>query len=379
MHSLEYCVLLAAIAQGATVQERGWIPLRAPEIPEVPPVRPDSFSPGSVSSGGRFGGDVVGAGSSGATIGGLVAEPASTTLFQPGFYEKNKELIKKAVESVYDVLDFLQNVISLAEPDDDDDHDDTDKWQPTGTLPASIRPTQVANTTDGASNSTVNYILTQNNVTYTFLSDPRLMSKDVVAELASYRLSAYQELFTQQEYSMLKVDPICFYANIESIYLNASSSEVADASITASPTQSLGRRQSTDDENTTCEDVGIPGVSPVCTTASDSSQWTSSHASDISSLWAYELPDQLRSAHFATPTAASGEVTATATSTTSCVGLDGGEGPVTRYRELKTRDVESATASGGSIGESVSAGIRIGGGSLLACIVSAASFGVSML
>jgi hypothetical protein len=375
MHSLEYCVLLAAIAQGATIQERAFI---APKAPEIPPVRPDSFSPGSVSSGGRFGGDVVGAGSSGATIGGLVAEPASTTLFQPGFYEKNKELIKKAVESVYDVFDFLQNVISLAEPDDDDD-DDTHKWQPTSTLPASIRPTQVANTTDGALNSTANYILTQNNVTYTFLSDPRLMSKDVVAEMASYRLSAYQELFTQQEYSMLEVDPICFYANIESIYLNASSSEVADASITPSPTQSLGRRQSTDDETTSCEDVGIPGVSPVCSSTGDSPQWTSSHASDISSLWAYELPDQLRSAHFATPTAVSGEVTATATSTTSCVGLDGGEGPVTRYRELKTRDVESATASGGSIGESVSAGTRVGGGSLFACIVAAAMFGVSML
>jgi hypothetical protein len=375
MHSLEYCVLLAAIAQGATIQERAFI---APKAPEIPPVRPDSFSPGSVSSGGRFGGDVVGAGSSGATIGGLVAEPASTTLFQPGFYEKNKELIKKAVESVYDVFDFLQNVISLAEPDDDDD-DDTHKWQPTSTLPASIRPTQVANTTDGALNSTANYILTQNNVTYTFLSDPRLMSKDVVAEMASYRLSAYQELFTQQEYSMLEVDPICFYANIESIYLNASSSEVADASITPSPTQSLGRRQSTDDETTSCEDVGIPGVSPVCSSTGDSPQWTSSHASDISSLWAYELPDQLRSAHFATPTAVSGEVTATATSTTSCVGLDGGEGPVTRYRELKTRDVESATASGGSIGESVSTGIRVGGRSLLAFIVSAAIFGVSML
>jgi hypothetical protein len=374
MHSLEYCVLLAVVAQGATIQERAFI---APKAPEIPPVRPDSFSPGSVSSGGRFGGDVVGAGSSGLTVGGLVAEPASTTLFQPGFYEKNKELIKKAVEAVHDVFDFLQDVISLAEPDNDED--DTDTWQPTSTLPASIRPTQVANTTDGASNSTVNYILTQNNVTYTFLSDPRLMSKDVVAEMASYRLSAYQELFTQQEYSMFKVDPICFYANIESIYLNASSSEVAHASITASPTQSPGRRQSTDDENTSCEDVGIPGASPVCTAVSDSSQWTSSHASDISSLWAYELPDQLRSAHFATPTAVSGEVTATATSTTSCVGLDGGEGPVTRYRELKTRDVESATASGGSIGESVSAGIRVGGGSLLACSVAAAMFGVSML
>jgi hypothetical protein len=374
MHSLEYCVLLAAVAQGATIQERAFI---APKAPEIPPVRPDSFSPGSVSSGGRFGGDVVGAGSSGLTVGGLVVEPASTTLFQPGFYEKNKELIKKAVEAVHDVFDFLQDVMSLAEPDNDED--DTDTWQPTSTLPASIRPTQVANTTDGASNSTVNYILTQNNVTYTFLSDPRLMSRDVVAEMASYRLSAYQELFTQQEYSMLEVDPICFYANIESIYLNASSSEVADASITASPTQSLGRRQSTDDENTSCEDVSIPGVSPVCTAVSDSSQWTSSHASDISSLWAYELPDQLRSAHFATPTAVSGEVTATATSTTSCVGLDGGEGPVTRYRELKTRDVASGTASAGPIGESVSAGIRVGGGSLLACIVSAAMFGVSML
>jgi hypothetical protein len=52
---------------------------------------------------------------------------------------------------------------------------------------------------------------------------------------------------------------------------------------------------------------------------------------------------------------------------------------VTRYRELKTRDVESATASGGSIGESVSAGIRVGGGSLLACSAAAAMFGVSML
>jgi hypothetical protein len=378
MHSLEYCVLLAAVAQGATIQERGWIPFRAPEIP---PVRPESFSPGSVSSGGRFGGDVAGVGSSGLAAGGLVAEPASTTLFQPGFYEKNKELIVKAVEAAYDVFDFLQNVISLGEPDGDDD-DDTVKWQPTGTLPASVRPTQVANTTDGASNSTVNYIITQSNVTYTFLSDPRLMSKDVVAEMAdssSNRLSAYRELLTVQEYSMFQVDPVCFYANIESIYLNAFSSIVADASTTPSPTQSLGRRQSTDDENTTCEETGRPGVSPVCSAVGDSPQWTSSDASDISSLWAYELPDQLRSAHFAIPTAASGEVTATATSTTSCVGLDGGEGPVTRYRELKTRDVASGTASAGPIGESVSAGIRVGGGTLLAWIVGAAMVGVSML
>lgn len=329
MSSLKSCILLAALAHGATVQERAFIPFRAPKVPDRP----------ELSSGGarpHIGSDSPGAGAgagawSGLADGGRGTAPESTNPFQPGFYERNKELIEKSVEAAGEVFDVLQNVIDLASGGGDDD--DTEKWQPTNTLPSSIRPTQVASTSDGASNSTANYILSQNNVTYTFLSDPRLMSMDVVARIADSsfnRLSSYQDFFTEQEYSMFLDDPICFYANIESMYLNASSTVVADTSITPSPTQSLARRQSTDDANTSCVDLGLPGISAVCSAASGSPEWTSSQSSELSSLWASELPDQLWSAHFATPTATSGEVTATETSTTSCAGLDGGEGPVTR-------------------------------------------------
>lgn len=321
----------------------------------------------------------------GIAAGGRGTAPESTTPFQPGFYERNKELIEKAVEAIGEVYDVLSNVIDLAGGGDDDD-EDTKEWQPTYTLPPSIKPTKVASTSDGATNSTANYIISQNNVTYTFFSDPRLMSKDVVAEMADSsfnRLSLYQDLFTAREYDMFLEDPICFYANIESLYLKASSSAVAQASVTPSPTQSLERRQSTDDESTSCVDIGVAGISPVCTAVPGSPQWTSSQASEISSLWASALPDQLWSAHFATPTAASGEVTATATSTTSCVGIDGGEGPVTRYRELKIRGADAEETSGAGDGgnaaaitpadESVSAGVKIGGVSLLACTMGGAA------
>ena len=280
------------------------------------------------------------------------------------------------MEAAGEVFDVLQDVIDLAGGGDEDDEDDTGNRQSTATLPSSTRPTRVASMSDGASNSTANYIISQNNATYTFYLDPRLMSKDVVAEMASSsfnRLSTYQDLFTEREYAMFLKDPICFYANIESMYLNASSSVVAAASTTTpSPTQSLERRQSTDDENTSCVNIGIREV---CTAVPGSPQWTSSQASEISLLWASALPDQLWSAHFAMPTAASAEVTATATSTTSCVGLDGGDGPVTRYRELQTRSMDAEEISGAGDGgngaattpanESVSAGVKIVGASLL--------------
>jgi len=378
MHSLKSCVLLAAVAHGATIQERAIVPFRAPKVPE----RPNFISTGS--AGGvrpHIGSGASGVGGwAGIAAGGRGTALETTTPFQPGFYERNKELIEKAVEAIGQVYDVLSNVIDLAGGNDDEE-DDTEKWQPTNTLPSSIKPTQVASTSDGATNSTANYIISQNNVTYTFFSDPRLMSKDVVAEMAdssSNRLSSYRDLFTQGEYSMFLNDPICFYANIESMYLNASSSAEAEPSTTPSPTQSLARRQSSDGESTSCEDLGIAGVSQVCTAVPGSPQWTSSQASEISSLWAYQLPDQLWSAHFATPTAASGEVTATATSTTSCPAFDGREGVVTRYRELQIRSMDAGETSGSDgaaitpANESVSAGVKIGGASLLACTLGGA-------
>lgn len=169
-------------------------------------------------------------------------------------------------------------------------------------------------------------------------------------------------------------DPICFYANIESMYLSASSSiAAASSTITPSPTQSLDRRQiypsPTDDGATSCTDVYIGRDFQVCSAVAGSPEWTSSQGSLITALWATGLPDQLWSAHFATPTAVSGDVTATATSTTSCAGLDGGEGPVTAYRELKIRgmDETSGSSDGGAsvtpAPESTGAGVRLHGSS----------------
>ncbi|KAM0704365.1 hypothetical protein Q7P35_008599 [Cladosporium inversicolor] len=388
MHSLKSCVLLAAVAHGATIQERAIVPFRAPKIPERPDFIP-SGSGGLRTHIGSGTSDAAGAWA-GIAAGGRGTAPESTAPFQPGFYERNKELIEKAVEVVGQVFDVLQNVIDLSGGSDDED--DTEKWQPTNTLPPSLRPTQVASTSDGASNSTTNYIISQNNITYTFFSDPRLMSKDVVAQMADppfNRLSSYQDLFTSREYSMFLNDPICFYANIESMYLNSSATVQAGASMTPSPTQSLQRRQTTDGESTTCVGPMIPGVSQVCSAVAGSPQWSSSQASEISSLWASQLPDQLWSAHFATPTAVSGEVTATATSTTSCVGLDGGEGPVTRYRELQIRGMDAEETSGTGDGgestaitpanESVSVGVKIGGVSLLACTMGGAAAVIATL
>jgi hypothetical protein len=377
MQYLKRWILLAAVAHGATIQERGIVPPRAPKVPERP----------GFTSGGLGGvRPLISSGTSDAegwrafTTGGRGTAPESTTPFQQSPYYGNKELIEKAVDALLQLNDLLQNVMDLVGGNDDDD-DNSEKWQPASTMPQSLKPTQVASTSDGALNSTANYILSQNNVTYTFFSDPRLMSKDVVAEMANpsplNRLSPYQDLLTAQEYDMFLNDPICFYANIEGMYLNASSSVVAQASITPSPTQSLQRRQFPPEESTSCEDVGIAGVSSVCTAAPGSPQWTSSQASEISSLWADQLPDQLWSAHFATPTAVSGEVTATATSTTSCLGLDGGDGPVTKYRELQTRTSESADGSDGaattSVSESVSTGVKNGVVSLLVCTIGGAA------
>lgn len=373
MRSVNYGLFLASVAQCASLKERG-IPFRAPEVPEAPPVRPDFESPGSGGYRPGIGSDSPG---TGGLTGGFAAEgtaPESTTPFQAGSPGSNKELIEKALEVAGDVFDLLQDVVDLATSGGGSDDSSstsashiTNKWQPTSTLSQRVKPTSVGSTSDGASNATANYVITQNNATYTFLSDPRLMSKDVVAEMADgylNRLSSYQDLFTSQEYSMFVNDPICFYANIESMYLSASSSiAAASATITSSSTQSLDRRQiypsPTDDGATSCTDVHIGGDFQVCSAVAGSPEWSSSQGSSITALWATDLPDQLWSAHFATPTAVSGDVTATATSITTCAGLDGGEGPTTAYRELKTSDSSDGGASVTTLPESTSAGVRL--------------------
>jgi hypothetical protein len=357
----------AALAQcTAIVQERAIVPVRAPPRP----IRP--ATPGSL--GGIGGGGVrpvvggygqVGGGLSASTGAGRGTAPESTTPFLSNPNGGNRGLIGKAVEAASLVFD-LQNVVSLSGGDDDDDDDDdiAKNWR-TSTTTGLSQTTRAASTSGSA---TANYTLSQNNETYAFLSDPRLMSRDVVAELASAntsapRLLSNRKLFTPSEYRMYLDDPICFYANIESMYLEAFSSSstgsFAVSTTNPTPTQSLlQRRQSSADEAAESTSCFVMGPQRICSGGPGSPEWTSSQAASISSLWATELPDQLWSAHFATPTTASDEVTATATSTTSCSGLNGREGPVTKYRELKFR--ETSVAATTSTNESTGGAARTG-------------------
>lgn len=347
MRSITCCLLLTAAVNGASVRERAAIPpVRAPpKIGETPnsPYHPNAVHPPEAPGAGN-------GALTGAAAAGRGTAPESTTPFksEEGLYARNKELIDKALESIEDVFDLLGDIVDLIGGDDDDDEADEDE----PSTPRPPKPTQVSSTSDGATNSTANYILSQNNVTYTFFSDPRLISQDVVAEMSGpfpNRLSFQEDLFTAEEYSLFVNSPVCFYANIERMYSSASA-EAASASTlstTAAPSATQSP-SSSDEDNTSCVDIGVGPT--VCTAIPGSPQWTSSQASEISSLWAYQLPDQLWSAHFATPTAVSGEVTATATSTTSCPAFDGGEGgPVTSYRELKVRggdNTETETSGG---------------------------------
>lgn len=322
----------------------------------------------------RPGGGILGGGSSGAAgswstiaAGARGTAPESTTPFLVNTNGGNRELVEKAVEAAGLVFDLLQNVVSLFGDDGDDGDDDDENWRaPTTTgLPQALKPTQVASTSDGATNATANYILSQDNETYTFLSDPRLMSKDVVVGMANAntstpRLQPDRSFFTSSEYRMYLDDPICFYANIEGMYLEAFSSSETGVSASTTPTltRSLQRRQSQADESSSSRTTScfVMGPNAICPGGPGSPEWTSSQAVSVSSLWATELPDQLWSAHFATPATASDEVTATATSMTSCSGLNGREGPVTQYRELRFRDT-----SGGGGAETTSTNEVTGG------------------
>lgn len=349
-------MLLAAAAQGSSTHERAFIPpVRAPPVrspPRVGEVPNSAYRPNNVRPAGV--GEVGSGALTGVAGAGRGTAPESTTPFksEEGFYARNKELIDKALESVEQVFDLLSNIVDLAGGDDDDEDDDSSS----STIPLT-EPTQVSSTSDGATNSTANFILNQNNVTYTFTSDPRLISLDVVAEMSGptpNRLSFQQDLFTAEEYGMFVESPVCFYANIERMYSSAAaeaaSASASDASSPITSASPSATDSPSDEEATSCIDIGIGA--PVCTAIAGSPQWTSSQASSISSLWAYQLPNQLWSAHFATPTAVAGEVTATATSTTSCPALDGGDGgPVTSYRELKVRgggEGATGTSSGGA-------------------------------
>lgn len=137
-------------------------------------------------------------------------------------------------------------------------------------------------------------------------------------------LYEYRTLFTEEEYSMLQDDPLCFYANFGRLYENyavesrTSTGSVSEQTSTAATTTTAQAKRAAqplprDDEPTPClgcGDVEDPDA-PVTATAI--------HEGKARTLYLTYLPDQLRMVYTSTPTS----LTATATSTTTCSGLSG--------------------------------------------------------
>ncbi|KAK5119219.1 hypothetical protein LTR85_007833 [Meristemomyces frigidus] len=166
--------------------------------------------------------------------------------------EENEELIEKILDAVKDVLEQIEDAIESA----------GQNASPTTTV-LSITALATPVTTSGVPSNTSNVTVPGGNGTYNAAYDLGPPSIDVARELAAQgSLSYWSDLFTPGQYDMYRNDPICFYANIESIYI------------------------------------------------SGSPQWTSSISVSVDELYGTAHPDHLYSVHFATPSP-SGSVTAT--------------------------------------------------------------------
>lgn len=137
----------------------------------------------------------------------------------------------------------------------------------------------------------------------------------------------HRTLFTEEEYSMLQEDPLCFYANFGRLYENyavesrtsTGSAPAETSSSTATATAQAKRtaqQRPRDEDSTPClgcdpyddsDDPDAPGTA------------TGTHEGKARTLYLSYLPDQLRMVYTSTPTS----LTVTATATTSCSGLSG--------------------------------------------------------
>ncbi|KAK4545110.1 hypothetical protein LTR36_003661 [Oleoguttula mirabilis] len=248
--------------------------------------------------------------------------------------EEDEDLIEKILDAVKDVLEQIEDAIDNA----------VQNSTPTTTL---ISVTAFAtSTTSMAPSSTSNATAPNGNGTYNAAYDLSLPSIDMAKELASQgSLSYWSDFLTSNEYGMYKNDPLCFYANIESMYSSASASATAStttsgsaSTITSAPSKrSVQARQ---EANETCSEF-VQGIS-VCSYISGSPQWSSSISDEVEELYGTALPDHLYSVHFATPSTPA-HVTATVVSSTSCPGLNGGAGAMTSYRELKVSQTSASS------------------------------------
>lgn len=185
-------------------------------------------------------------------------------------------------------------------------------------------------------------------------------------------LSDYSALFTEEEYSMLQENPLCFYANFGRLYENyASESRTSTASTPAETSTTTApethsqftnwpRHRPRDTHPGDCPDPGgcDAGRGGGSNPGAQAGARAVHEGEEAGTLYLTYLPDQLRMVYTSTPAS----LTVTATATTSCPGLGAGLGTggfetpyvVFGYREGfapgETASVDSVVASGGASG-----------------------------
>lgn len=183
-------------------------------------------------------------------------------------------------------------------------------------------------------------------------------------------LSCYSNLFTEEEFDMLKKDPVCFFANYERLYegyanYEENAKKTASGATTTMATAAAKRSMSPRD--------GVLGpLGPVTDSGS------CAEVVDARTLYLSYLPDQLRLVYNWTPDS----LVVTATSTTTCSGIGDLSivsfetpyvefGPKPGYKSA-TPSPAAATPSPSSISnsESVGAAASISPSILLACAVA---------
>ncbi|KAK2613321.1 hypothetical protein N8I77_000242 [Diaporthe amygdali] len=169
-------------------------------------------------------------------------------------------------------------------------------------------------------------------------------------------LSNYEALFTEDEYSMLKDDPLCFYANFGRLYENyANESTASESTASATGAAPASKRTARAGPRGADSDLGYnyAGGDPG-TSAADASQ-DSDDEEAASTLYLSYLPDQLRLVYTATPTS----LTVTAVATTTCSGLSdlGIESFATPYVVFGYREEYSAIETESASSSSVVSGV----------------------
>lgn len=168
------------------------------------------------------------------------------------------------------------------------------------------------------------------NLTYYAVADLSLPSFDNAQTLLEDGfLTNWTYMLTAAEYDMYQKSPLCYFASMETMYIDALINEI-DQTESERLKRSIDSRQATDD----IPEKGTPEHSELMRDM-------------YADMFATVLPYHISIMHMAEPTA-KGSATAVVVSTTSCAALDGinsGVGVTTSFRKLEVVQTQAPAAN----------------------------------